>query len=83
MFGPSICGRLSPGLGVRREEIDRAVYLERLVGAVVERRVALVGAREHAANSVHRIAKHGTDTVIHGREAEIFADRDAQTAEVD
>jgi 2-methylisocitrate lyase-like PEP mutase family enzyme len=54
-----------------------------LVGAVVERRVALLGAGEHAAEAGGSSAEGLTDAIVDRGEAEVLADRDAQAAEVD
>ena len=66
-----------------RQEVDRAGDLERLVGAVIHRRVTVVGASEHAAEAGNRIAEHPPDAIVDRGEAEILTERDAQTAQVD
>ena len=73
----------APGLHVPRQEVDRAGDLERLVGAVIQRRVAVVGASERAAEAGNGIAEHPPDAIVDRGEAEILTERDAQTAQVD
>jgi hypothetical protein len=73
----------APGLGVPGQEVDRAGDLERLVGAVIQRRVAVVGAREYPAEAGDRSAEHAPDAVVDRCKAEVLADRDAQAGEIE
>jgi hypothetical protein len=62
------------------DEADRTGDLEHLVRAVIERRVAIVGPGEDAAEMRDRGSEGPPDAVIDRREAQVLADRHPKAA---